>query len=195
MTETFRTLAAACRALQQQGRQFALVGGLAVSVRAEARFTRDVDLAVVAVDDADAESLIFAMSHAGYQTVATVEYEAHQRLATARLRSRNGIAVDLLFASSGIEREIVERAESITLPDVGPVRVARAEELLAMKLLSMSPQRLQDRLDAQNLVQFHPGIALDEVRDNLRRIAARGYHRDRDLNALLDELLHGISAA
>jgi predicted nucleotidyltransferase len=194
MTETFRALAAACRAMQQQGRPFALVGGLAVSVRAEARFTRDVDLAVVAVDDADAESLIFAMSQAGYQTVATVEHEVHQRLATVRLRSHDGIPVDLLFASSGIEREIVERAERITVPDVGPVRVARAEELLAMKLLSMSPRRLQDRLDAQNLIQFHPGISLDDVRDNLRRITARGYHRNRDLLALLDELLHGLAS-
>jgi hypothetical protein len=170
------------------------VGGLAVFVRAEARFTRDVELAVVVADDADAESLIFAMSQAGYQTVATVEHEVHRRLATTRLRSHDGIAVDLLFASSGIEREIVERAESITLPDVGPVRVARAEELLAVKLLSMGPRRLQDRLDAEHLLQFHPGIDLDGVRDNLRRIIARGYHRQRDLLALLDELLRGLPA-
>lgn len=35
----------------------ALVGGLAVSVRTEPRFTRDVDLAVGVVDDAEAETL------------------------------------------------------------------------------------------------------------------------------------------
>jgi len=34
------------------GRRFALVGGLAVSARAEIRFTRDVDLAVAVVDRA-----------------------------------------------------------------------------------------------------------------------------------------------
>lgn len=33
------------RHLQRLGRPFALVGGLAVSLRAEPRFTRDVDLA------------------------------------------------------------------------------------------------------------------------------------------------------
>jgi hypothetical protein len=35
---------------------FALVGGLAVSIRAEPRFTRDADLAVALTNDAEAES-------------------------------------------------------------------------------------------------------------------------------------------
>jgi hypothetical protein len=36
----------------------ALVGGLAVSVRAEVRFTRDVDIAVRVASDAEAEALV-----------------------------------------------------------------------------------------------------------------------------------------
>ena len=39
-------LSAICAELERGGRKFALVGGLAVSVRAEVRFTRDVDLVV-----------------------------------------------------------------------------------------------------------------------------------------------------
>lgn len=193
MIEVTHALASVWRALQQQGRGSALVGGLAVSIRAEARFTRDVDVVIAVADDADAESLVFAMSQEGYHPVATVEHEVHRRLATARVRSPEGISVDLLFASCGIEPEIVERAESITVPGVGLVAVARTEELLAMKLLSMSPKRLQDRLDAQNLIQFHPDLDLDAVRDNLQRITARGYHRGRDLMALLDEILREIA--
>lgn len=52
-------LADITRKLVAMGRPFALVGGLAVSFRAEVRFTRDVDLAVVVKDDADFESLVF----------------------------------------------------------------------------------------------------------------------------------------
>jgi hypothetical protein len=44
--------------LRPRGKRFALVGGLAVSVRAEVRFTRDVDLAVAVSSDAEAESLV-----------------------------------------------------------------------------------------------------------------------------------------
>lgn len=47
------------RHLRRLGRPFALVGGLAVSLRAEARFTRDVDLAIVAADDAEVERLVY----------------------------------------------------------------------------------------------------------------------------------------
>lgn len=182
------------RALQQRSRRFALVGGLAVSIRTEVRFTRDADLVVVVADDADAESLVFAMRQAGYHPFGTVEHESQHRLATARLDSGEGIAVDLLFASSGIEPEIVERAEVIELPGVGSIAVARAEELLAMKILSMTPKRLQDRIDAQNLILFHPDLDLAAVRDNLRLITARGYHRDRALAALLDEVLDEVRA-
>ncbi|WP_438019308.1 nucleotidyl transferase AbiEii/AbiGii toxin family protein [Sorangium sp. So ce315] len=46
-------------------RRIALVGGLAVSVRAEPRFTRDVDLAVVVTGDDDAEALSRALQARG----------------------------------------------------------------------------------------------------------------------------------
>jgi len=96
-------LAAAAVDIAAEGKRFALVGGLAVSVRAEVRFTRDVDLAVAVNDDADAESLVYALKSRGYATVASVEHEAQARLATIRLRSPQGVKVDLLFASSGID--------------------------------------------------------------------------------------------
>jgi hypothetical protein len=51
-------LAAIRDELARRGRLFALVGGLAVSVRAEVRFTRDVDLVVLVADDSEAEWLI-----------------------------------------------------------------------------------------------------------------------------------------
>src|SRR5215472_13609104 len=92
-------LAALVRDLRAEGRTFALVGGLAVSVRAEVRFTRDVDVAVVVADDAQAEALVFALRDKGYRPLATVEHEARRRLATAHLLSPHGVKADLLFAS------------------------------------------------------------------------------------------------
>ena len=192
MTDPARGLTAICRFLHHQGRRFALVGGLAVSLRAEIRFTRDIDLAISVEDDADAEQLVFAIARSGYQVVATVEHKTQNRLATARLRSQEGFAIDLLFASTGIEAEIVSRAIVVAMPTMGSVPVARSEELLAMKILSMDRLRLQDRIDAQNLLRFNPELDLTVVRDNLRLIIERGFHRDRDLIALLDEVLDEI---
>jgi hypothetical protein len=188
-TKLERALAAAAGDIAAEGKRFALVGGLAVSVRAEVRFTRDVDLAVAVDNDTEAESLVYALKSRGYTTVASVEHESQSRLATIRLRSPHGVKVDLLFASSGIEAETIARATIVALPSVGAVPIARAEELLSLKVLSMTDERLQDRIDARNLLRVNVDLDLDCVRDNLRLIAERGYARKQDLSAKLTTLL------
>lgn len=187
-----RALAAIVRELLARGRESAVVGGLAVSVRAEVRFTRDVDVAVVVADDAEAERLVHDLGASGYTPVASVEHALRNRLATIRLVGPASVTVGLLFASSGIEREVVERATTVALPGVGAVRVARSEELLALKLLSMTERRLQDRLDAIRILEVDDRVNLDEVRANLDLITARGYHRSQDLQAKLDQLLRDL---
>lgn len=174
--------------LDRFGRRFALVGGLAVSVRGEVRFTRDVDLAITSADDAESELLVYALREAGYETVAVVEQAATARLATVRLASPTGIVVDLLLASCGIEPEVVSRAEPI---DIGGrvLRVARAEELLAMKVLSSSRRRRKDVEDALGLLRCNPDLDLTTVRGNLALIEQRGYARQQDLSAKLTDLL------
>ena len=44
--------------LEEAGKPWALVGGLAVSVRVEPRTTRDVDVAVAVAGDSEAEALV-----------------------------------------------------------------------------------------------------------------------------------------
>ena len=110
---------AAARAAQHVealGLRCALVGGLAVGARAEPRYTRDVDLAVAVDGDADAERVIRALAAAGYLVEAVVEQSRTGRLATARLRRRAQpeVFIDLLFASSGAEPDIVSRAEVLS---------------------------------------------------------------------------------
>jgi predicted nucleotidyltransferase len=182
-------LADIIRKLRELDRAFALVGGLAVSFRAEVRFTRDVDLAVAVNDDADFEVLVFALRSSGYVVVATVEQTHKKRLATARLQSPLGFVVDLMAASCGIEHEVVERATLVDLPGIGQLPIARAEELLAMKILSMSARRLQDQIDARNLLLFAEDLDINAVKENLDRIIERGFNRGEDLHAKLMNVL------
>ncbi len=189
-----RELAEIVARLGALGKSFAVVGGLAVSVRAEVRFTRDVDIAVVVENDTDAETLVFELTRCGYTALATVEHETQGRLSTARLSSPLGVIVDLMFASSGLEREIVDRATEIVVEGIGGIRVARAEELLSMKVLSTSPTRLQDTIDAHNLIAFNPDLRIDEVRQNLTTIIKRGFSRGENLMAKLDSILQSASS-
>ena len=175
--------------LRRRGRPFALVGGLGVSIRGEVRFTRDVDLAIVASTDAETEALVRELGGAGYVVIAIVEHDERKRLATVRLRSPSGIVVDLLAASSGIEREVVDRAEPIAIEGAGTIPVARAEDLLALKVLSATDARPQDRMDAVNLILVNTGLDVRAVRELLARVMERGFHRGQDLDAKLDALL------
>jgi hypothetical protein len=84
---------------------------------------------------------------------------------------------------------LVSRATDVDIEGAGPIPVARAEELLALKVLSMTEKRPQDGLDAEALLAMNPGLDVAAVRDLLARIVARGFHRGQDLGAKLDALL------
>ena len=172
---------------------FSLVGGLAVSVRTEPRFTRDADLAVALATDQEAEALIHALRGHGFLISAVVEQEAVGRLATVRLsRSTEPHApvVDLLFASSGIESEIVAVAEPIELLPNLTMSVARVGHLIAMKVLSRDDvRRPQDLVDLRGLLRVAGADEIERARHALSLISARGYHRGRDLSSEMDRLL------
>jgi Nucleotidyl transferase AbiEii toxin, Type IV TA system len=172
---------------------FALVGGLAVSVRTEPRFTRDADLAVALASDAEAEALIHELRARDYGIEAIVEQTAVGRLATVRLMfSSEPLApvIDLLFASSGIEPEVVADAESIELLPNFTMGVARTGHLIALKVLSRDDiSRPQDLVDLRALLRVASPAELGRARDSLALIAARGYHRGRELMSEMNTLL------
>jgi len=133
--------------------------------------------------------LIRELLHRGYVVRATVEDERRERLSTVRLRSPAGPVVDLLAASSGVEHEVVARAEPVEIEGVGTIPTARAEELLALKVLSMSDARPQDFIDAGSLLAVNPDLDLAAVRSLLAQIAERGFDRQQDLTAKLERLV------
>ena len=177
--------------MDRLGRSWAVVGGLAVSARTEPRFTRDIDLALAVANDADAEALVRTLVASGYRVLASLEQEAVGRLATVRLEAPgegpSGVVVDLLFASSGVEPEVVRAADRLEVFPGLPLRVARGGHLLALKVLSNSPTRPQDPVDIAALLREGTPADLQEARQLAALIAARGFNRGRDLPALLDE--------
>ena len=185
------TLADVGAALDRQGWPWALVGGLAVSARAEPRLTRDADLAVSVVDDAEAEAVVHDLVTDGYHALATVDHDPTGRLATVRLARGPGdsVVVDLLFASSGIEPEIADGADVIEVVPGLSVPVARAGHLIAMKLLARDDRARP--ADADDLERLADVADADDWRDAeiaVGLIHERGYDRGRDLTTALAEL-------
>lgn len=174
-------LAALTHELEARGYTYALVGGIAASARGEARFTRDIDVAVRVRDDSQAEDVVFRLNKQGYHIAATVEQEAAGRLATARLMSPAGVVCDLIFATSGIEIEIVDTAQITEVFSGLAIPTATPEALLAMKTLSATPRRPRDAGDIQAIAVANPDFDEEHVRHLLRLIEQRGYARGQDL--------------
>jgi hypothetical protein len=183
--------------LQRVSVPFALVGGLAVSVRVEPRFTRDIGLAVAVASDAEAEALVSALATEGWWVSAVVEQEAVDRLATVRLDVPHDVdtaaVVDLLFASSGIELELVRDAELLeVLPGV-TLPVACVAHLIVLRVLARSPERPQDDADLVALFDVATDEDLRVARDLAQLVVERGYHRGRDLLAELQSASRAAS--
>ena len=182
-----------CADLKRLRYEHALVGGLAVAVRTEPRFTRDADVAVSVADDREAEALIRELHALGYGVAALVEQEATRRLAAIRLippgERERGVVVDLLFASSGIEPEIVAGAQVVEVMTGLSVPVARAGHLIALKILARDDERRpQDRVDLVALRAKADAATWDLARSALSLITERRFNRGRDLLAALDQL-------
>lgn len=173
--------------MHRLGVPWAVVGGLAVGARAEPRYTKDVDLAVAVQDDAQAEMVVRSLLAEGYVIESLLEQTAHGRLATVRLQTPGGREiVDLLFASSGIEAEVVSGSELLeAFPNV-MVPIACRGDLMAMKVLANRPQDLAD-LDA--LRRKATPSDLERARRSAHKIQERGFGRGQDLPARLKELL------
>lgn len=183
--------------LARLGVGWALIGGFAVSARTEPRFTRDVDIAVAVDDDSAAEGLVRSMLAEGYRLVASIEHEVTGRLATVRLASPlpgdTDMVVDLLFASSGIEREIAEAAELIEIVPGLTLPVARTGHLIALKLLARDDDRRpRDAADLRGLVAVALPEDMNLAGKAVELISARGFDRGRDLPQALSSL--GISS-
>jgi predicted nucleotidyltransferase len=175
-------------------RSWALVGGLAVSARAEPRTTRDVDVVVAVSDDSAAEAFVLELRTRGFRAQAAVEQDPQGRLATVRLvtpgEPAHGTVVDLLFASSGIEAEVAARATPIEILPGLVLPVASIGHLVALKVLARDDRRRpQDLGDLRGLLREADATDRAEARHALEQIEARGYSRGRDLQALFDEVL------
>lgn len=193
MIAASRLLQRISKLLDQQRVAWALVGGWAVSVRAEPRFTRDIDVAVAVGSDNDAEQLISVLTHAQFQIETIIEQTAVRRLATVRLATPDdyspGLLLDVLFASSGIELEICEMAERIEVFPGVVVPVARLEHLLAVKILARDDEtRPQDQQDIRMLLRVMDDHQVAVTRQLLDSITARGFSRGKDLQAELNAL-------
>jgi predicted nucleotidyltransferase len=185
-------LARAAGALSAIECRFAVIGGLAVGARTEPRTTRDIDVAVAVESDAEAEAVVVSPLSPCFSTVFAPESEVTGRLATARLADRtvgSSFVLDLLFASSGIEPEIVASAKLMQITRSLRLPIATVGHLIVMKLLARDDRRRPaDADDLRALRAVATEADWEMAREGAALCVERGFHRGRDLVVLVDEL-------
>jgi hypothetical protein len=144
-----------------------------------------VDIAVAVDTDEHAEALIHALASHGLRIAALVEQEAVGRLAMARLSTEDGLSVDILIASSGIEAEVVMKAETLEVVQGVLLPVARTGHLIALKLLSVAPGRETDAADLRNLAAVASQEEWNLASEAVAQIQERGFTRGRQLDSEL----------
>ena len=122
---------------------YALVGGLATSLRGKVRVTNNVDL-IVHCDVEQALSLINDLDPNRFRPlVPDVESVARTAFLIPLVHQTTGVQLDLAVGASGFEQQIVDRATKLAVSG-RELAVATAEDLLLMKALAGRPQDDQD---------------------------------------------------
>ena len=153
--------------LREEGRirDYALIGGLALSAWAEPRNTRDVDLVVSVADEASWTELA-ALVESRLRRRAVVKRGGRRTVIQDKLSFVVGqIEVDLIGTRGfGLAAEAVEHA-LVTEVFGRRVKIATPEYLILLKLL---PLRAQDRIDI-------PALVKQADRRELRTLAKRHF--------------------
>ena len=179
--------------LNAVGVRWALVGGLAVSARAIPRFTKDLDFVIAVDNDAEAEVVVHRLRERNYQPVEVLEQDYVKRLSGVRLvRAGSDVVVDLLFASSGIEKEVVASADRLEVLPRLVVPVATTAHLIALKVLA---GRSQDLTDLGYLIPEASPADLSDAREAVKLIQTRGFNREQDVMADLEQLVADSSSS
>ena len=133
-----------CRALNEAGAKYVLIGGLAVIVHGGTRFTKDVDLLV---DDAPDNIARVKLALAVLADNAVADVADHDVRDHVVVRVADEIVVDLTGKACGLSyADAIADAERIDLGGVS-VPVASPAVLIRMK----NTYRPQDRIDREYL--------------------------------------------
>ncbi len=128
--------------LVRAGIPYAIIGGLAVQWWGEPRFTKDVDLTVMAPLD-DPERFIRQVVEAFVPRIEdAVTFARRNRVIL--IRASNGCPIDVSMGLPGYEDEVMRRAVEVELEPGKAIRVCSAEDLVIHKAIAGRPRDVQD---------------------------------------------------
>jgi predicted nucleotidyltransferase len=145
-----------------------LIGGIAVSLIAQPRATRDIDVCI-SVEQKRWPSLIDSGKEYGFVTRIddAVAFAARSRVFLL-VHEPTGIKVDISISGLPFEKEMLSRAVTIAVGDF-EVKVPSPEDLVISKAVA---HRARDLVDIESIIESHPQLDLGRVRRLVKEFAA-----------------------
>jgi hypothetical protein len=169
--KTLKPLLQPLRALQNLIDRFEsqgmIIGGVAVSLLSEPRFTADID-AVIFLSVSDLKLLMAGARAEGFEPrITNAEAAARANRVVLLRHHATGIAADISLGALPFEREAIARSQ---LLNVGKtyLRVPSVEDLIIMKSVV---HRAKDILDIQSLIDANPKLDRARIKNWVQQYA------------------------
>lgn len=148
----FRDYFRACIELMEEAiPEYLIIGGIAVGVFGEPRFTQDVDL-IIFTEKTKLETFLAKAEEMGFSFDKKVVLSEAKERGVFRLFISE-FHLDLLIASTELERSALKRKVSVRIFDKD-VFLPSKEDLLLLKII---PNRPKDLIDAEGIALRHKG--------------------------------------
>ncbi|MGH8263642.1 MAG: nucleotidyltransferase [Steroidobacteraceae bacterium] len=144
-----------------------VVGGVAASILGRPRATRDIDALVMLPEGKWAAVLAAAASHGIAPRIEEpLKFALRTRVLLLR-HAESGVDIDVILGRLPFEQDAIGRAKFHNLGGVR-VKLPQVEDLLIMKAIGQRPRDLRD---IEGLLDVHPEVDLESVRQWLREFA------------------------
>jgi hypothetical protein len=130
------------RFLESRNWGFCFIGGLAVQYWGEPRFTRDIDVAVLAGFGPEAEFVDALLAEYAPRLPDAREFALARRVLLLRTAADTAVGVSL--AALDFEAQMIERSVTVDLLPGSALRICSPEDLIVMKLFAARDTDVRD---------------------------------------------------
>ena len=160
-------LASVCQLLQQDDVEGMIIGGLAVSFMGRPRFTNDIDLIILDLDDRISEFVQKLKKFGIEPRVSDVKKFALESRTLLLRHTESGINIDISMGLLPFEREAVERRHIESVHGF-KILLPAPEDLIVFKSISQRPIDIED---IKAIRARHPGINVKQVLSTVKEFA------------------------